>query len=174
MRQLVELHGGRVEATSPGVNQGATFTVTLPLLAVRPSAVGATLIQPASAVSLNQVRVLLVEDQADVRELLALVLKQAGASVTAVGAVSEALEALRVVRPDVLVSDIGMPEADGYSLIQAVRGRQETAVLPAIALTALTSPADQTQILASGFQIYLSKPIDPAQLVAAVASQVQA
>lgn len=174
VRQLVQLHGGYVQADSPGLNQGSTFTVTLPRMAVRPSEVGKTLFQPASAIRLDQVRVLLVEDQADVRELLTLALEQAGASVTAVGSVAEALNVLELAIPDVLISDIGMPEADGYQLMQAVRAMPQTALLPAIALTALTNPADQTQILASGFQVHLPKPVDPAQLVAVVASQVQA
>ncbi len=193
VRRLVKLHRGRVEADSPGLNQGASFTVTLPLIAVQTSEEEAILfraegsiasLRPSliaddgaeSGVSFNarlaQVNILLVEDQVDARELLAFLLEQAGASVTAVSSAAEALAALGQSLPDLLVSDINLPETDGYALIQQVRAIEAAANLPAIALTALTSPAAQSRIFASGFQLYLPKPVNPAQLIAAIANQL--
>ena len=171
VKHLVELHGGIVQASSPGVNQGATFTVRLPLTALPTAEIAFRSLLTAS--NLDQVRVLLVENQADSRELLTVVLQRAGAQVIAVDSVAAALIALQQTIPDILVSDIGMPEADGYVLIQAMRAMQTTCHIPAIALTALTSAQDQVQILASGFQVHLPKPIIPTQLVAVIASQLR-
>jgi len=172
VRHLVELHGGILQASSPGLNQGSTFTVRLPLTPLLTSELEE--VNPvAAAASLHQVRVLLVENQPDSRELLTVVLEQAGASVTAVDSVAAALTALQQQIPDILVSDLGMPEADGYLLIQAVRAMKAMVHLPAIALTARTSAQDQAQILASGFQVHLAKPIPPAQLIAVIASQLR-
>ncbi len=193
VRRLVKLHRGRVEADSLGLNQGASFTVTLPLIAVQTSEEEAILFRAEGSIAslrpsliaddsaeagvsfnarLAQVNILLVEDQVDARELLAFLLEQAGASVTAVSSAAEALAALGQSLPDLLVSDINLPETDGYALIQQVRAIEAAANLPAIALTALTSPAAQSRIFASGFQLYLSKPVNPAQLIAAIANQL--
>ncbi|MEP0929738.1 MULTISPECIES: ATP-binding protein [Cyanophyceae] len=181
VRQLVELHGGTVQAESPGDGQGATFKVKLPLLTTAdskpadyqsPGAVG------FSAAPLTGIRVLAVDDEADSREILTFILEQAGASVTAVASAVEALQALNQSVFDVLISDIGMPDMDGYMLLQHVTaqfselGRQEPAdPLPkAIALTAYAGEINQQKALAVGFQRHFSKPVEPAELVAAIAS----
>ncbi|MEH2184551.1 PAS domain-containing protein [Nostoc sp.] len=169
-RQIVELHGGTIGATSAGEGQGATFTVQLPLLntsntpaPIEPLATPRPLDLP-----LSQVRVLVVDDETDTRDLTAFVLEQAGAIVTAAPSAVAALEHLTHLEFDALVSDIGMPELDGYALMRQVRQRSQG--IPAIALTAYAAEADQQQALHTGFRQHLAKPVDPEALVQAIAT----
>jgi PAS domain S-box-containing protein len=187
VRHLVELHGGTVHADSPGVGQGATFVVRLPLLRAidtthKPlsSAVSHSRLsdsgwlieaQPPAAMPLQGLQILIVDDETDTREFVTFVLQEAGAAVTAVPSASQALSAIRQGRPDVLVSDIGMPGADGYMLLRTIRSLEPKWGQPiaAIALTAYARDEDRHQALAAGFQLHLPKPVDPARLTAAVA-----
>lgn len=181
VRQLVEMHGGTVAASSPGEGQGATFTVQLPLMAVRiePCEAEPLTIQEATALaseaSLSNVSVLVVDDEADTRDLLTFVLERAGATVRSAASVHEALQVIQQSQPDVLISDVGMPEQDGYALIRQVRKGEPERIgtIPAIALTAYAREEDRKQLLKAGFQLYLSKPVEPTALVAAVASQIK-
>jgi signal transduction histidine kinase/DNA-binding response OmpR family regulator len=183
VRQIVELHGGTVRADSPGEGQGATFTVCLPTSTTPSTAIEQA---PASAETLNlsNVRVMVVDDEPDSREFVAFVLEQAGAQVTALSSAVEVLQALPEVKPDVLVSDIGMPEVDGYTLIRQIRmlppqqdnsaaTSKEISCIPAIALTAYAGETNQQQALAAGFQWHLAKPVVPDELVAIVAELAQ-
>ncbi|HZG39184.1 MAG TPA: ATP-binding protein [Nodosilinea sp.] len=169
VRHLVEAHGGTIAADSPGEGQGATFTVRLPLAKVTPKSPPTGVALP-SRLDLTGVRVLTVDDDPDARELLAVMLTQYGAAVTAAASVAEALAVLETYRPDVLISDIGMPDMDGYTFIKQVRAlpAEQGGRVPAIALTAYTRKADQQQALASGFQRHLSKPLEVEPLVKAV------
>jgi signal transduction histidine kinase/ActR/RegA family two-component response regulator len=176
VRGLVERHGGTVHAESPGLGHGATFTVRLPVLPniapVNTVAIGdaATTAAAAGRVRLDGLRVVLVEDDFDARQVLTLLLELAGASVTPVGSVHEALGAVDSVQPHVIVSDIGMPGEDGFALMRALRAREgeRGSALPAIALTGYVGPDSQARILAAGFQMHLRKPIEPDEVVAAV------
>jgi PAS domain S-box-containing protein len=179
VKHLVEMHGGSVAACSAGSNLGSTFTVRLPILIVHESS-SASNVYPREAVTLGPVipvaaglkdiKVVVVEDQRDSRELLQRVLSEAGAEVVAVGTASEGLTAITTVRPQILISDIGLPDLDGYELIRRVRMTAEGSSLPAIALTAYTRVADRTQALMAGFQAHLAKPVDAHELLLAVAS----
>ena len=175
VKTLVEGHGGSVHADSPGAGKGATFTVRLPLLPPHDVAevdrVSIADTPAAAPARLDGLKVLLVEDDADTRAVLGLILEMTGAKVEAVGSVRAALRAFDDFRPDVLVSDIGMPDQDGYALIRHVRAREvDGHHLPAIALTGYVSSDDHTRLLAAGFQTHLAKPVEPDTLVAAVAS----
>ena len=174
VHHLVELHNGQISAHSEGEGKGATFTVNLPL------AVEALDPEPwaenngngyAHFPSLDRVQVLVVEDNTDARDFIVMVLEQFGAKVTAAACVKEAIKCLQSYSPHVLVSDIGMPDEDGYSFIRQVRDleQQRGENIPAVALTAYAGEQDQKQALAAGFQMHLAKPIDPAELVTAVA-----
>jgi signal transduction histidine kinase len=174
VRHIVRLHGGSVRAESRGEGQGATFTVTLPIhiadsAVVMPSAPRAAA-RPLFT-SLKYVRVLLVEDDDDTRELVRIALERAGAFVEAVGSAKEARREMEEDKPDVLISDIKMPEENGYSLIQSLRTSGIST--PAIALTALARREDADAARAAGFQLHIAKPIDAAGLVDAVARLVQ-
>ena len=181
VRQLVELHGGTVEAASPGEGRGATFTVRLPLLPVahagdmggtaeRRIAASATSPRPRGP-RLDALRILVVDDSADGRALTSLLLTQAGARVTAVASVRDALHALSAERPDVLVSDIGLPDEDGYALIRQIRRHEADhgGFLPAVALTGYARAEDRARVLATGFQAHVAKPVEPIELTAAIA-----
>lgn len=176
VHHLVELHGGAVTAESPGGGRGAVFTVTLPLVSVGRSAItlerrrGRKLGYPGSA-SLDGARVLVVDDDPDACELLDTALQEAGATVRAVTSARAALEALESFHPDVLLSDIGMPEEDGYALIRRIRAREsaEGGHVPAVALTAFASQSDREQALALGFEEHLAKPTSPSELSRTVA-----
>ncbi|MEG5063305.1 ATP-binding protein [Microcoleus sp. B3-A4] len=183
VRQLVELHGGTVTVVSPGIGQGTTFTVKLPVTIIHlpPSAP-----EPLNSLveangrfqgspTLEGLQILVVEDEADALELLSTILDKYGADVMAVASVKEALTIIETAsdrRLDVLVSDIGMPDEDGYSLIRKLRQveAQRGGRLPAIALTAYARNDDRQQALLAGFQMHLTKPVDAAELVAVVAS----
>lgn len=165
-RQIVEMHGGQITVSSPGEGKGATFIVRIPL-AAHPN-IQVPLIEPSSSSTgdLSGVRVLLVDDNPDSREFVAFVLEQAGASVTAVPSALTALEGLTQLEFDAVVSDIGMPEMDGYALIRQIR--QQGKAIPAIALTAYAGEGDQQQALHNGFQQHLAKPVEPDTLVRAI------
>lgn len=179
VRHLVELHGGTVQAFSPGEGQGSTFAVRLPLLVahhraaeevVRMELPAVRTIQQAFA-DLTGVSVLVVEDNDDSRKLLQTILTRAGAAVQVAESVATALRILAGEWPDIIISDIEMPGEDGYSLIRKIRLQEPPSRrVPAIALTAYTRSADRVRALAAGFQTHMSKPVEPAELVAAVRS----
>ncbi len=178
VKQLVELHGGTVAARSAGEGQGATFVVVLPLAPVRDEQQrehpGTALRSTAESegVDLSGVKVLVVEDEADARALIQRVLVQRKADVRTAAGATAALELIERYKPDVLVSDIGMPEMDGYQFIRQVRrlGSEEGGRTPAVALTAFARSEDRTRAMLAGYQMHLSKPIEPQELVAAVRS----
>ncbi|MFN6484425.1 MULTISPECIES: ATP-binding protein [unclassified Nostoc] len=170
---LVEMHSGTVYAVSEGEGKGATFTVLLPLVEPQPEQLIKESGLKVDRLSvLDSLQILVVDDNADTRELVTFILKQSGAQVTAVSSVSEALETLVRLKPDVIVSDIGMPDEDGYSLIRQVR-MQETEQkekIPAVALTAFARDEERSLALQAGFQVHVSKPIEPEELVRVVAN----
>lgn len=177
VRALVERHGGSVQADSPGPGLGATLTVRLPILLSREAGavpVAATRPVAPDPTRLDHIRVLLVEDDDDARHVLALLLEIAGAKVTATASVREALAVLDTIRPNVIVSDIGMPHEDGYALIRQVRAREAGGGkgIPAIALTGYVRPNDRARLLAAGFQTHLRKPVDADELIKTVAALV--
>jgi PAS domain S-box-containing protein len=180
-KQLAELHGGTISAASDGPGRGATFTVKLPLMIVHRAASAPELReQPRadrhlpsvdSVPRLDGVRVLAVEDEPDSLQVLQTMLEDAGATVTAATSAAVALEAIRADRPDVIIADIGMPGMDGLELIRAVRQMEPPLrSTPAAALTAYARSQDRITSLASGFQMHLVKPIDPIELIVAVAT----
>jgi signal transduction histidine kinase len=170
VRHIVEMHGGGIDVASEGVGRGATFTIRLPI-----SAVAAERRRPAKAraarePSLEGIRVLFVDNEADARGLVSAVLESRGAEVTAVDSAAAALETIAAQRPDVLLSDIAMPDVDGYGLIREVRRRESaTSRLPAAALTALAAD-DRKKAIDAGYQAHLRKPVDPSELAAVVAT----
>ncbi len=177
VRHIVELHGGSIQADSAGVGRGASFTVKLPLL--RPEPVPMTDARQSDVSTLDfptlplkNRHILVVDDEADSREFIVYVLKQAGAQVTAATSAKEALVALTHTPIDVLVSDIGMPEVDGYMLIRQVRSHfsKSKQTIPAIALTAYAGDSDRRQATDAGFQHHLTKPIEPTELIETVAN----
>jgi PAS domain S-box-containing protein len=190
VRQLVELHGGTVQVVSGGEGHGATFTVSLPITAVHPTentrstdtegSVNNERVHPRAGgrvaldcpPELDGLKVLVVDDEMDARELVVAVLQECNATVTAVTSATEALEALANMQPDILISDIGMPGEDGYSLIKKVRALppHSGGRIPAVALTAYARAEDRIKALASGFQMHAPKPVEPAELAAIVAS----
>jgi len=178
VRHIVELHGGVARAESPGENRGATFTVDLPLTATR---VGGLEPEPARRpldreivrpAVLKGLRVLVVDDEADARELMRIVLRSSGAEVMSAASAEEAFEHVEQWHPDILVSDIGLPDVDGYALIQKLRTLEAERgwSIPALAVTAYARVEDRTRALSSGFQMHLAKPLEPADLVAAITS----
>ena len=170
VRQIIELHGGSVAVESAGENQGATFTVRIPLASAtaeaRPTA------EPPAPNNLSGLHILVVDDEIDSREMTAFVLEQAGAVVTIAASGAEALASIRQQMPDLIVSDIGMPEMDGYTLMQQIRAlpAEEGGEVLAIALTAYAGEVDLKRAIAVGFQQHVAKPIDPEELVKIVAS----
>jgi PAS domain S-box-containing protein len=170
VRQLVDLHGGTIRVDSPGEEKGATFTVRLALLPV-PAAPSNELPVSEPQHSLESIHALVVDDEADSRTLVVHVLEAAGAIVVSASSAAEALTTFAHFKPDILVSDIGMPEMDGYELIKQVRSQPpaQGGSVPAIALTAYVGEFNQQQALDAGFQQHLSKPIDPETLIETVA-----
>ena len=171
VRRIVELHTGTVGASSEGEGKGATFTVELPRAAAGDSTPARVEVVTATARSdvttPHGLRVLVVDDDADTRELVAAALVYHGARVTAVASVAEAREAFEKAPPDVLVCDIVMPGENGFTLIKEVRGRRhdQGAAVPAVALSAYVRPEDRDQALAAGFDRFLAKPVDPLELI---------
>ncbi|MEH1826188.1 MAG: PAS domain S-box protein [Nostoc sp.] len=178
VRHLVELHGGTVQAESLGDGLGATFTVSLPLL--KNSELRVSSGEPSQLELSNDdtllagVQILLVDDQADVREFFSFVLEQYGATVTAVESADEALQTLVQSSPDILLSDIGMPLMDGYMLLREVRKLppEQGGQIPAIALTAYAGEINYNQAMAAGFQKHLPKPVDPVDLATAIVNLI--
>ncbi len=177
VRHLTELHGGTVRATSDGEGQGATFTVELPIHAVRVSAVPARDSQQKEPL-LEGLKLLVVDDSADARELLTAVLQGHGASVHTAASGAAALAYLADTPVDVVLCDIGMPGEDGYAVLRKLRALEAehgvalAARVPAIALTAYAEPEDYLKALMAGFQAHLAKPVDPAELATAIARLV--
>jgi len=174
-RHLVEIHGGTIRAQSNGEDRGATFTIRLPLLeASVGSATRADQNQHKLAQSqqlLSGVNVLLVDDDSDTLTLMTTALTRRQANVTAVSSAVEAIQAITRKRPDVLVSDIAMPDEDGYGLIEKVRLLENGASdnIPAVAITAYAKDEDRERALSAGFQIYLAKPVELTELISVVA-----
>jgi PAS domain S-box-containing protein len=177
-KQLIDLHGGSIQAKSMGEGQGATFVVHLPLIILPkerdPSArvhpTAGELSEPVPVPKLDGVRVLLVDDEGDARELIQRVLENQGASVTVVGSGEEALRLLETSQPDVLISDIGMPVMDGYQFMKRMRaGEPGNRRIPALALTAFARPDDRKHAILAGYQAHLAKPFDLAELAIVVA-----
>jgi PAS domain S-box-containing protein len=171
VRQIVESHGGTVTVESGGEQQGATFIVQLPALQqATPILPEQNQLQSASETRLDNVQVLLVEDDTDAREFQSFLLEQHGATVTAVASGVEALQVLEQWFPDVIVSDIGMAEMDGYGLMQQIRSRPpaQGGTVPAIALTAYAAEIDQKRALEAGFQTHLTKPLEPERFVSEI------
>jgi CheY-like chemotaxis protein len=187
VRELVELHGGTVSATSPGVDRGATFTVVLPiptlLLPAPPTehppvaeSEGPTSVRSPAFLELpldmlHGARLLVVDDEADARDALVSLLERYGAVVRTAASVAEALASVGVEVPDVLISDLGMSGEDGYELIRRVRllHPDEGGLLPSLAVSAYATEEHRKKVMSSGFQKYLEKPVAPAELVTEVA-----
>ncbi|HVL57163.1 MAG TPA: CHASE domain-containing protein [Burkholderiaceae bacterium] len=172
VKQLVDMHGGKVSASSAGKGTGATFVVELPLMIVHAAAEGARSAAAATECDLAGITVLAVEDESDARELMRRVLEDAGASVHCVANADEALAALTRMRPDVVLSDIGMPGVDGYEFMRRVRAlpSEQGGNVPAAAITAYARHEDRLEALRAGFQTHVVKPVGPEEFVAVVAA----
>jgi CheY-like chemotaxis protein len=179
VRHIAELHGGSVAATSPGRGKGSTMSVTLPVQAIPAAALVASAPLESTATAkrgpfavLEGLRVLLIEDDTDARELVAAILLDAGAIVRGVPSAAAALDAFPTFRPQLLVSDVAMPDEDGYSLMRRIRalGPAQGGAVPAIALTAYTRAEDRSQALAAGFTAHIGKPVNPLELISALSS----
>ena len=183
MRELVELHGGTVHAESAGKDQGATFTVVLPIPAllltpptVEPAVAEGRPLRDDAAASLSRgvldgVTLLVVDDEADARDALVGLLERYGAQVRPAASVAEAMAALSASVPDVLISDLGMPGEDGYELIRRVRllPAEAGGRLPSLAVSAYATDEHRRKVMSTGFQKHLEKPVAPAELVTEVA-----
>ena len=183
VRQLVELHGGTVQAHNGSDGVGAVFTVRLPVMATRAVAPKAEETSPATLLhdsiqldcppELDGIKVLAVDDDADSRTLLSTILGQCGARVKTCETAAEALEVLESFRPDIIVSDIGMPDEDGYALIRKIRSREGAIKrVPAVALTAFARVEDRLKALSAGFNMHVPKPVEPAELITVIASLI--
>jgi PAS domain S-box-containing protein len=181
VRHLVELHGGTVRADSEGEGRGATFTVMLPVAPVYMETEAGERVHPAARETLptydcpdrlDGLKILIVDDERDTLEMLRIGLSHCGAEVTTVGSGVEALEALSSSTPDVIISDIGMPELDGYEMMRKIRAlpAESGSRTPAVALTAYARTEDRLQALRAGYQMHVPKPVELAELVAVVAS----
>ncbi len=175
VQHLVEMHNGIVFATSDGEGKGATFTVQLPIYQPQ-------IIQPNQQTqakrenfpSLHGLRILVVDDDEDTREMLRFILEQCEIQVTTASSAKEALKVLSLPsKPDILLCDVGMPDEDGYSLMRKVRSQEDIKTIPAVALTAFARDEDQQAALAAGFTKHIAKPVNPFELVAVVASLAQ-
>lgn len=174
VRHLVEIHGGSVNAKSGGPNQGATFTVRLPVVSSKTIQTSRTALAGESKetrrVSLNGLHILVVDDDHDTLEMMSAALSEADAKVTSAPSVNEALSRISESRPDVIVSDIAMPVHDGYEFIKRVRALQDgLSTIPAVAITAYAREEDRDRALTAGYQEYLPKPVEPIELIAALA-----
>jgi len=178
VRHIVELHGGTVSAESPGEGHGAVFTVRLPLAMPQTAAEGERHPPRPSATAtlhefavLDGLRVLVVDDEPDNNDVVGTLLSSCGAEVRLAGSVSQARETMGDWKPDVLVTDIAMPDEDGYALLAAIRSQQgESAGILAVALTAYASKEDRIRLLSAGFHAHVPKPVDPTELTAVVAN----
>lgn len=186
VKNLVEMHGGRITAESKGINQGATFTVSLPQVALNDNGsfekklpletiIGNSPVNFEDDAPLAGLRVLAVDDDADSRELLQIFLSQNGAIVDVANNAQEALKKFNQSAPDILISDVGMPGEDGYGLITKIRGNSQSdgKQIPAIALTGFSRSEDRQRAIQSGFDSHISKPIDPKVLVKAIVDIVK-
>jgi CheY-like chemotaxis protein len=176
-RQLVELHGGTIQASSPGEGQGATFVVELPLTISKNSMESTDRVHPTHQVpeepsllpSLTGVSVLFVDDEPDARDLVQRVLRGQGGAVTLAADGAEAIRVLETFEPDVLISDIGMHEMDGYQLIRHIRANETKGRrMPALAITAFARPEDRKKAILAGFQSHIATPFDMAELIIVV------
>lgn len=181
-RQLVELHGGRIQAESAGLGQGAKFIVSLPVGTQSRLEMMRRELSPASsqkgsthdgASTIKDVRILLVDDDQDMRRILARGLAGSGAILKECEGVSDALESIEDFQPDAVVSDLGMPVQDGFELIRRLRSKKEFKELPAIALTAFARPEDRQRSLLAGFDVHMAKPVDFRQLAATIQSLLE-
>ena len=181
VKHLVELHGGVVEARSEGPTLGSVFVVKIPIAPVQPrsappSARGrpspGSLAHLTCPLEIEGLKILVVDDEGDARDLVRAVLEQCKAKVATAANATEALAVLSTFAPDVIVSDIGMPEGDGYELIRKIRAlpRDQGGRTPAVALTAYARPDDRIRALGAGFQSHASKPVDPQELLLVVAN----
>ena len=180
VRHLVELHGGTIHAVSGGHEKGSTFRVRLPIMIVHHEEPLERRVHPTTNLArretqlpdLGGLSVLAVDDDADARSLVSETLESRGARVVAVESAQEALDTLQRTRPDILLADIGMAHTDGFDLIKRIRQSSDQAIreVPAAALTAYARAEDRMKVLQSGFQMHLAKPVDPAELIVAVAS----
>jgi CheY-like chemotaxis protein len=187
VKQLVELHGGTVEASNRKDERGAIFTVKLPLMVVRQAAKqrgpDVARIHPVAGggeiafdcpPDIAGIKVLAVDDEPDARSLLTAILEKCGATVKTCETAAQAIKLLEEFEPDILVSDIGMPEEDGYSLIKRVRATEKGTHkrIPAVALTAFARVEDRLKALSAGFNMHVPKPVEPAELAMVIASLV--
>jgi CheY-like chemotaxis protein/two-component sensor histidine kinase len=181
VKHLVELHGGTVRAESAGEGRGATFVVHLPVSVVRRDSRVGERVHPRTAdpsssdfkvVDLSDIKVLVVDDEADARDLIKRIVEECGAEVLTAGSAMEALQMVEQDRPHVLVSDIGMPGVDGYEFLRRVRalGEAKGGKVHAVALTAFARSEDRTRALRAGFLYHVSKPVEPSELIATLAS----
>lgn len=166
--QLVELHGGTIRAESAGEGCGSTFTMQIPGLNVVSPAISAMPVLPLPRLSLAGIHALIVDDDTDTLDFLSFLLEQSGASVTTAATVAEALQTLEQSRPNILLSDIGMPEMGGYDLIRAIHASEQGQALPAIAITAYAGELNYQSAIAAGFQDHIAKPIDSDRLILAI------
>jgi len=175
-RQIVELHGGSISADSKGSGKGAEFSIRLPV-ADALAQVAANVKTRLNENALYGITVLIVDDSADSREMFEVALRGYGATVVSLDAVDAALAALQAgeVRPDILLSDIGLPGSDGYDLIRSIRSLPSTlSSLPAIAITAYADPEDRLQALSAGYQLHLAKPTDPSIVADSILGLIRA
>ena len=176
VKSLIELHGGVVSATSAGEGRGATFTVKLPISAIRrePSEQG---VQKLSGPTLKDhhelvgLKILVLDDERDTVELLRFVFNETGAIVKTATSAEEGLNLFDTWQPDILVSDIGMPKVDGYEFIRIIRDDRRSRI-PAVALTAMARIDDRLKALTAGYQMHVSKPVEPIELISIVAGLV--
>jgi CheY-like chemotaxis protein len=179
VKHLVELHGGSIEARSPGSGLGSSFLVSLPLVPVHANPAGGHRRHPVAQSAtdsvwtpshLQGIKVLVVDDDADSRQLLKRLLEECRAKVTMAGCVTEALNVLDLEHFDVIVSDIGMPQRDGYDFVRELRARPvgQGGRTPAVALTAFARSEDRTRAMLAGFDLHIAKPVEPRELCAAV------
>lgn len=175
VRHLVELHGGTIQAASPGVGQGATFTVKFPMIVAAKLNQDETAFHNRSDFNLNGLQVLLVDDDRDSREFIAFLLEQYRAQVTQAQSAHDALSSLGQAKFDLLISDIGMPDMDGYTLVRQIRKQspEQSGEIPAIALTAYAGEIDRQLALAAGFQQHISKPIELEVLIQTILTLVR-
>ncbi|NJL23095.1 MAG: hybrid sensor histidine kinase/response regulator [Leptolyngbyaceae cyanobacterium SM1_3_5] len=170
VRHITELHGGSVSVSSGGENQGAIFTVELPLMPIVNSQTADTR-HPTPDTPLSNLRILVVDDEPDMRDLVVATLEPSGAIVQAASSAADALQAIATSAFDLLICDIGMPDMDGHMLMRQIRSTDRQ--ISAIALTAFASESDRAAAIAAGFQLHLGKPIDPQDLIEKIAVLMQ-